>query len=240
MHLALADAGREDFAPEPYTTLYQRSEYQSMRSIAGQVFQALRRMQRKRGAGSSEASHDDLEAVLDLEASVFERFRTITGRKLVATRIRCIGRHDLAHVLYTGKDFIITGLEGDQSRAATERRIKRSPLRDVASMLLSFHSATRATLLGLVPGAAVRHTDVGALEPWARAWLAAVGSAFLRSYVATAAGASFVPVAQEDLIVMLDTFVLQYALQEISHDLEREPDCLPIALSGLRDLFEGR
>src|SRR5207248_403047 len=43
MHLALA-APTEDpaFAPEPLSTLYQRSVYQSMRNLKGQVFTQLR------------------------------------------------------------------------------------------------------------------------------------------------------------------------------------------------------
>ena len=39
LHLALAAATDDpDFAPELYSALYQRSEYQSMRNLAGQVF----------------------------------------------------------------------------------------------------------------------------------------------------------------------------------------------------------
>ena len=80
-----------------------------------------------------------------------------------------------------------------------ERRIKRSPLRDVASMLRSFHYVTAHALSGRVSSGAVRAEDMPVLEPALRAWRAWVGAAFLRKYLQTAAGAPFAPACPEEL-----------------------------------------
>jgi maltose alpha-D-glucosyltransferase / alpha-amylase len=84
--------------------------------------------------------------VLGLDATILRRFRSIIERKVTGYRIRCHGDLHLGQVLYTGNDFFITDFEGEPIRPLSERRLKRSPLRDVAGMLRSFHYAAHAAL----------------------------------------------------------------------------------------------
>ena len=66
-------------------------------------------------------------------------------------RIRIHGDYHLGQVLYNGKDFTIIDFEGDPGRPLSERRIKRSPLQDVAGMIDSFYHASHGVLFGEAP-----------------------------------------------------------------------------------------
>ena len=98
----------------------------------------------RRVARLPEAVRADAQKVLDKQGEIRERYRFLRDQRLNAMRIRIHGDYHLGQALYTGKDFVIIDFEGDPARPLSERRIKRSPLEDVASMLDSFYHASHA------------------------------------------------------------------------------------------------
>ena len=84
--------------------------------------------------------------------------------KIGGQRIRTHGDYHLGQVLYTGNDFVIIDFEGEPLRPLSERRIKRSALRDVAGMLRSFHYAPYAVFFGRAAGRVIRAEDARLLE----------------------------------------------------------------------------
>ena len=235
LHVALAsDMSDPAFAPEPFSALYQRSLYQSRRNLTGQVFQLLRRYVRER----PEAAGEDARKVLDLEGEVRKRFRSVLDLKITAMRIRIHGDYHLGQVLYTGKDFVIIDFEGEPARSLSERRIKRSPLRDVAGMLRSFHYAAYTALLGEVDGGAVRPEDLAALEPWARLWHQWVSSTFLKAYLEVADRGPFLPRSREETAALLDTYVLEKAVYELGYELNNRPEWVKQPLRGILQHLE--
>ena len=75
-----------------------------------------------------------------------------------------------------------------------------------------------------------------ALRPWARFWVDSVSTAFMRSYLATAGSASFVPQSSAELELQLTTMLLEKALYELRYELNSRPDWVDIPLVGIRDL----
>src|SRR5207245_724499 len=70
LHVALAsDPENPAFAPEPFSILYQRSLYQSLRNHAGQMFLLLRRQLKTLPS----AVIDDAVRVVDREAEILHR-----------------------------------------------------------------------------------------------------------------------------------------------------------------------
>jgi maltose alpha-D-glucosyltransferase/alpha-amylase len=233
LHAALARATDDpNFAPEPFTDFYRPGLYQSMLGEASQTFRLLRR----RLKSLPQAVQSDAQRVLEHERDVRQRFRTIRDRRITAMRTRIHGDYHLGQVLHTGKDFIIIDFEGEPARPISVRRLKQSPLRDVAGMLRSFHYAVYSILLE--QSADIRPADFPAFEPWTRLWYVWVGAVFLKAYFTVTDQGTFLPKAREELQVLLDAYLLEKALYELRYELNSRPDWVKIPLQGILYLLE--
>jgi maltose alpha-D-glucosyltransferase/alpha-amylase len=234
MHLKLAgDRENPDFAPEPFTTHYQRSIYQAQRNQAGRSLQLLRAQLRNLPEPIAEAA----KAVLARDAEILGQFRAMLESKLHVLRTRVHGDYHLGQVLWTGKDFVIIDFEGEPLRSISERRIKRSPMRDVAGMLRSFHYAGYARLLRH-DGGTVRPEDVALLQDFIRCWYVWVSGVFLKAYLQTAGDAGFLPRDRQHLKLMLNAYQMEKALYELGYELNNRPDWSAIPLEGIRQLLD--
>ncbi|HEY8515277.1 MAG TPA: maltose alpha-D-glucosyltransferase [Candidatus Binatia bacterium] len=235
LHLALSQ-DKEDpaFAPEDFTALWQRSLYQSLRNQALRVLALVR----DRMPSLPEEVVELARAVTAREHDIVQRFGSaLLGRRIHATRIRCHGNFELRQVLWTGRDFVVVDLAASEIQTPAERRIKTSAMRDVASMLWSFHHAARGGLLGDGAAALVRPEDVPVLEPWAHFFARWSGSNFLRGYLQQAGDASFVPRERSDLAALLTIFALEKSFDEIEHAIDRRPGWLRIPLRGILEVL---
>jgi maltose alpha-D-glucosyltransferase/alpha-amylase len=235
LHLALASVDDDSaFAPEPFSTLYQRSLYQSMRNLLHGVFHQLE----ERLGTLPDGARAEAERVRALEPRIERIFRSITTRKITALRIRHHGDYHLGQVLHTGRDVVIIDFEGEPARPISERRIKRSPLRDVAGMLRSFDYAVHHVLTTRVAGTILRVEDLPAFEPWAQFWQRWVSAVFLGAYFDTAGKARFLPKAREELELMLNVYLLEKAVYELGYELNHRPGWVWVPVKGIATLVE--
>ena len=212
--------------------LYRRSLYQSMRTLADESLTLLG----KRLKGFAPEQRADAEKVLHLEDAIFARFRAITETKFTAMRIRCHGDYHLGQVLFTGKDFFIIDFEGEPARPIPERRTKRSPLRDVAGMLRSFNYAAVANL----KSDALRAEDAAQIRPWAHFWNYWVSVNFLKGYFEATRQSVFMPKARAESALLLDIYLLEKAVYELSYELNNRPDWVDLPIAGILQLLTER
>ncbi len=232
MHQALStDTGNPAFDPEPFTMLHQRSVYQSMQSQARRGLQFLRKNLRHLSGEAKE----DAEEILSRETEILDRMKAVLKQNRSGTRIRNHGDYHLGQVLYTGGDFIIIDFEGEPARPLSERRLKRSPLRDVAGMLRSFHYAS---FTGLRNHTSLRPDDQPTLEPWIDLWPRYVGGVFLQSYIETAGEPPFLPKNLQEMDVLLNAFLLNKAIYELSYELNNRPDWVLTPLKGIKSILD--
>ncbi|HJV36122.1 phosphotransferase, partial [Geomonas sp.] len=229
-HLALSSRSDDtDFLAEPFTLLYQRSVYQSMRSRAKKTFDLLRRNLES----VPEHLRGEAEAVLALEPEILGILQKFVLRKFSAMKTRIHGDYHLGQLLFTGNDFIIIDFEGEPVKSLSERRIKQSPLKDVAGMVRSLYYAANVVLMQRTH---VRAEDIAYLLPWAQAWYRYHVKIFLDSYMEGVQGACFLPTDQEEIDIMLQAFLLDKALYELGYEVNNRPEWLSIPLRSIDEL----
>jgi maltose alpha-D-glucosyltransferase / alpha-amylase len=150
-------------------------------------------------------------------------------------KTRTRGDHHLGQVLYTGKDFEIIDFEGEPARSITDRRLKRSPMRDVAGMIRSFHYRAQSNLLKQAPSPS--QLNIPNPEAWANEWYESVSAAFLKSYLETMAGTAILPRDREALTTLLDAYLLEKAVYKLGYELNNRPTMIIIPLKGILDIL---
>ena len=236
LHVALASRNEpEAFRPEPFSTLYQRSLYQSIRNLLGTSLESLASQVQALGEGEREMAG----TILDARPTILERFEPLLDAKFDGHRIRVHGDYHLGQVLNTGRDFQIIDFEGEPDRPLGERRIKRSPLRDVAGMLRSFDYAARTALRDLPEHGLVARPDDPEALALARFWARWVPVEFLAGYLAVAEVAPLLPREEASRRHLLDLFLLEKALYELRYEIHNRPDWARIPLAGILSLLDG-
>ena len=235
VHKALSDSDNPDFAPEPFTSFYQRSIYQYKRNLAGQVLLDLK----KEMPTLSPEDRQLAQTVINRQEQLMRKLASVLDQKITAMRIRCHGDYHLENVLYTGKDFVIVNFEGEPQRPLSERRMKRSPLRDVAGMLQSFYYAAAVALREEIKNGTIRPENVMLMEQWGQYWYSWTSATFLKSYLAHSRSESFIPKTTEETQILLDAYILEKAVYEVNYELNNRPEWIEIPLNRILQLVEG-
>jgi maltose alpha-D-glucosyltransferase / alpha-amylase len=218
LHISLSSRPNEaDFEPEAYSLHYQRSLFSSLQSLTRTSYQALE----QNIQNIPESLQEEASEILKMKNDILNRMKKIYSRKINSLKIRTHGDFHLGQVLFTGKDFFIIDFEGEPARSFSERRLKRSPLRDVAGMLRSFHYAAYSALFRVKT---IRQEDVDLLEKWAELWYHYTGGIYLKTYIEILGKTRLIPDNHEDIKIMLDTFILEKAVYELKYELNNRPD----------------
>ena len=231
-HLTLVgEVDDPNFKPEPFGYLEQVAVSQSMTSYSNRIFLQCR--------STSISFQPDVKKELDLVISrqqdIARRFAELKRVRLDCVRSRIHGDYHLGQVLFTGKDFVLIDFEGEPARSLTDRRLKRSPMKDVAGMIRSFHYAALSVVLK-DNNPKIRENPDLAMRA-ATLWYKAVSALFLRSYLSAISGSSLLPSDKNSLSVLLDAYLLEKVIYELGYELNNRPGWISIPIKGLEDLL---
>jgi maltokinase len=168
---------------------------------------------------------DSLEELRGRGEEVRDRLRALTHIGAVGKVIRHHGDYHLGQALWTDEqDWLILDFEGEPARSVSDRRRKRSPLRDVAGMLRSFAYAASASQI-----------QRGVEPP--PDWEDECRAGFLAGYLATVDPA-LLPPSEQAINRLLTVFELEKAVYELRYELGNRPDWVGIPVAGILRMLE--
>jgi maltokinase len=165
-----------------------------------------------------------LEPILGRGQDVREKLQFLSHIGAGGRVIRTHGDYHLGQTMLAERGWVILDFEGEPARPLPERRLKRSPLRDVAGMLRSFSYAA----------AGVRILR-GANAP--EGWEERARETFMAGYLDRADG-SLLPPGQQALERLLAVFELEKAVYELRYELNNRPDWVGIPVAGILRLLD--
>ncbi len=151
----------------------------------------------------------------------------------VATRIH--GDYHLGQVLRTDAGWLVIDFEGEPARPPAERRLRWSPLRDVAGMLRSFDYAAAAALMERTSPADPTWHDLLAQGD---AWAKTNRDAFWNAYMASIGNAALPFPSANFALTLRRAFEVQKAVYEVTYELGHRPDWVGIPLGFLLEVAQ--
>jgi maltose alpha-D-glucosyltransferase/alpha-amylase len=207
MHLALGtDSIHDDFTGEDLSLHYQRSLFSAMKSLERAALDPLDKSSEK----FPKNHQREINILLKNRPLLLKRLKQIYDHKIDADKIRPHGNYTLDSLLFIDGDFVITNFEGDLSYSLTERRLRKSPIVDIASILVSFHYVAYSALLQNEPSGLL-----------AEHWYHHIEQIFLVNYLELVSHAQFIP-EQEDFNIILETLLLEKYLTELELEMKQK------------------
>ena len=170
---------------------------------------------------------EDVEALEPIQGrgqDVQERLLMLSNLRAAGRVIRCHGDYHLGQTMLAERGWVILDFEGEPARPLPQRRLKRSPLRDVAGMLRSFSYAAAGSEL-------LRGT------PAPDGWEQRARASFLEGYF-DAVDSALLPPGEEASQKLLSIFELEKAVYELRYELNNRPDWVGIPVAGVVRLLE--
>ncbi|MGN6317740.1 maltose alpha-D-glucosyltransferase [Trinickia sp.] len=235
LHAALATPCDDPaFAAEAVTPDDVRGWIAGARSMLEQALDVLAtEAAKKEGGAMDEATRSLAQYLVDRRAAVIEALERHVPHDVDALRIRVHGDFHLGQVLIAQNDVYLIDFEGEPARPLDERRMKRSPLVDVAGMLRSLSYAS----------AAAQPTSENAPQQTADRKRALFDrfrdegqQSFLDGYREAVGHAVHPLVSPEAEAVLLDLFLVEKAAYEVRYEAANRPSWLGLPLRGLAAL----
>lgn len=235
MHCALYKPSRpgaptdEAFAPEAFTDEYRAFLIKRFEDLLERRYALLIDNYTKLDPQAQRLAWVFMEAKEIIDKFI-DDFRT---RPLDSLRIRIHGDYHLGQVLATTSDFVIIDFEGEPESSITERKIKHSPLKDVAGMIRSYHYAVSAKLFN---SAETEGLDPNHLQRVSDRWFYLIRDTFLNAYLDTFGAPHPLFKNNSEINFLLLIYLLEKAVYELGYEISYRPAWVKIPLKGIIDV----
>ena len=174
------------------------------------------------------------EEFLSRKIEVKNHVLNFDERRLSSSRIRIHGDYHLGQVLLDDNDdFVILDFEGEPEATIRDRKVKHSPLKDVAGMMRSFHYAVFATIFGEEE---FTLSEEELIEAGGRYYRAIV-AVFLSTYLDIAFDEGLNVGYYKEINFLLRYHIFEKAIYELGYELNARPEWVIIPLKGLNQIL---
>ncbi len=231
MHMAIVNKpDSKEFIAEDFSLHYQRSLYSGMLTLVRSSLQSLTAKRQALPAPEYAAY------VLKSRDLILSKLKRIYERKLDVVKIRTHGNLKLKKISLTGRGIAVNDFTGNPAKSYSERRIKRSPLRDVVSIIRSFYYVAYEGFYG---SRHMQQEETNKLLPFANMWAWYMSSFFLHSYKENVAPeCRFFPADRDGFGVLMEAYLIEKSLHDLTEELEWRPAYSLIPLSLIKSVLE--
>lgn len=232
MHLALSGETTDAaFIPEAFNDEYADWLLDTCHTLLKRRL----RMAKACYATLDESGKELAKFFLHHEFDIRNFFTQIKNRSFQSKRTRIHGDYHLGQVMYDGSDYLILDFEGEPESSIKDRKIKHSPLKDVAGMLRSFHYAVSAKLYF---SSETTGMDAGQIEAAVANWYSGVTQSYLNAYWNAMQGAPVLEAEKDEQDFLLRFHLMEKAVYELGYELNMRPTWVKIPLRGIQAVVE--
>ena len=237
MHLALYQPHNTetDFAPEPFTDDYRQFLATRFADLLDRRYALLLDNYTQLDPLTQRMAWVFMEAKEMIEDFVAE----FQSRSFDSLRVRVHGDFHLEQVLVVPDgdwqtDFVMIDFEGEPESSIAERKIKHSPLKDVAGAIRSYHYAVCSKLFN------ARETDAINPEHLQRVsdrWFYLIRDTFLNAYLNEFGAPHPLFANNNETNFLLLVYLLEKAVYELGYEISYRPTWVKIPLRGIIDVI---
>ena len=154
---------------------------------------------------------------------------------LASRRIRIHGDYHLGQILVNDNDFYILDFEGEPESTIRDRKVKQSPLKDVAGLFRSFHYAVYINIFDEKAGWTLSEEEL--FIAGEKYWQCLV-STFLHTYLKLAFDNQLSIGYKPEIDYLLRYNLLEKAIYELGYELQSRPQLAVIPLQGIMQLLK--
>lgn len=217
----------KDFDKEESSLHYQRSLFSGLQTLTRTSLEKLEQIIKDLPEDTAKEARE----IIGLKKDILNCFKDIYDHKIPVMKIRTHGDYHLRQILWTGREYVMNSFEGDPSKSFSERRIRRSAMRDLAAMIRSLHYAAYSNILS--PEYDQQRKE-GNLEEWAETWHYYISRIYIKGYFDKAGNKDYVPKKHEDFKILMHTYLLEKSLTELNYEIENRPEWIIIPIRGIK------
>ncbi len=231
MHRALYNPqASAAFAPEPFTDGYRRFLKQRLAHLLDNRYSLLI----DKYLTLDEPTKSLAWKFMESKELMDEFSNELLSQPLDSLRIRIHGDYHLGQVLSANKDFILIDFEGEPEASIQDRKIKHSPLKDVAGMVRSYHYAVSSKVFNSVETEHIRSEKLLAVT---NRWYKLMKDTYLEGYMDAIGWPHPLFKDQNEINSLMLYYLLEKAVYELGYELSYRPDWVKIPLKGIVDVI---